>query len=143
MTLLSVANVSKAYAGVPALVDASLELAAGEVHALMGENGAGKIDADQDPGRRRRADSATIAIDGAEVRLDSPHAAFAHGLRFIHQELNVVPQLSVAENIFLGQPYPRRLRRARRLEGDQPPRARGARPAADFEHRAAAERWRG
>ena len=109
MTLLSAASVSKAYSGVPALIDASLELEAGEVHALMGENGAGKSTLIKILAGVVAADTAAIALDGVEVRLDSPQAAFAHGLRFIHQELNVVPQLSVAENMFLGQPYPRRL----------------------------------
>jgi ABC-type sugar transport system ATPase subunit len=108
MTLLSVVNAAKAYAGVPALVDASLELAAGEVHALMGENGAGKSTLIKILAGVVQADSCTIAIDGTDVRLDGPQAAFRYGLRFIHQELNVVPQLSVAENIFLSQPYPRR-----------------------------------
>src|SRR5206468_12956017 len=108
MTLLSISNAAKAYAGVPALVDASLDLARGEVHALMGENGAGKSTLIKILAGVVQADSCTIAIDGNHVRLASPHAAFQYGLRFIHQELNIVPQLSVAENIFLGQPYPRR-----------------------------------
>jgi ABC-type sugar transport system ATPase subunit len=108
MTLLSISNAAKAYAGVPALVDASLDLARGEVHALMGENGAGKSTLIKILAGVVQADSCTIAIDGNHVRLESPHAAFQYGLRFIHQELNIVPQLSVAENIFLGQLYPRR-----------------------------------
>jgi ABC-type sugar transport system ATPase subunit len=108
MTLLSIANAAKAYAGVPALADASLELAAGEVHALMGENGAGKSTLIKILAGVVQADSSIVAIDGRAVRLDSPQAAYRNGLRFLHQELNVVPQLSVAENIFLGQPYPRR-----------------------------------
>ena len=109
MPLLSLANVSKAYAGVPAIVDASLELEAGEVHALMGENGAGKSTLIRILSGVVQPDSCIAMMDGKPARLDSPPAAFGHGLRFIHQELNVVPQLSVAENIFLGQRYPRRL----------------------------------
>src|SRR3954447_526108 len=108
MTLLSVANAAKAYAGVPALVDASLDLEAGEVHALMGENGAGKSTLIKILAGVVMADKSNVVINGNQVRLDSPQSAFDHGLRFIHQELNVVPQLSVAENVFLGQPYPRR-----------------------------------
>jgi len=109
MTLLSVANVSKAYSGVPALIDASLDLKVGEVHALMGENGAGKSTLIKILAGVVAPDSCAVLLNGAEVQLDSPKSAFAHGLRFIHQELNVVPQLSVAENMFLGQHYPLRL----------------------------------
>jgi len=108
MTLLSISSAAKAYAGVPALSDASLELAAGEVHALMGENGAGKSTLIKILAGVVQPDRCTVAIERKEARIDSPQAAYRHGLRFIHQELNVVPQLSVAENIFLGQPYPRR-----------------------------------
>ena len=75
----------------------------------MGENGAGKSTLIKILAGVVAPTARRSRIDGVEVRLDSPQAAFAHGLRFIHQELNVVPQLSVAENMFLGQPYPRRL----------------------------------
>ncbi len=109
MSLLTLANVSKAYAGVPALRAVSLTIAPGEIHALMGENGAGKSTLIRILAGVVAADEAEIAIDGRRVVIDGPNAAFAQGLRFIHQELNVVPTLSVAENIFLGRPYPRRL----------------------------------
>ncbi len=109
MSLLSLSNVSKAYAGVPALRAVSLELSSGEIHALVGENGAGKSTLIRILAGVTNADEAEIAIDGRRVVIDSPHAAFAHGLRFIHQELNVVPTLSVAENIFLGRAYPKML----------------------------------
>ncbi|MDW6021712.1 sugar ABC transporter ATP-binding protein [Mesorhizobium sp. BAC0120] len=108
MPLFSVTNVSKAYSGVPALIDASLELEAGEVHALMGENGAGKSTLIKILAGVVEPDSCAVTLDRRRVRLDSPQNAFEHGLRFIHQELNVVPQLSVAENMFLGQRYPTR-----------------------------------
>ncbi len=107
MSLLSLSNVSKAYAGVPALRAVSLDVAPGEIHALVGENGAGKSTLIRILAGVTGADAAKIAIDGREVVIDGPQAAFAHGLRFIHQELNVVPTLSVAENIFLGRAYPR------------------------------------
>ncbi len=106
MSLLSLSNVSKAYAGVPALRAVSLELLPGEIHALVGENGAGKSTLIRILAGVTSADTAEIAIDGRPVTIDSPQAAFAYGLRFIHQELNVVPTLSVAENIFLGRAYP-------------------------------------
>jgi ribose transport system ATP-binding protein len=109
MSLLALENVSKAYSGVPALRSVAFSVAAGEIHALMGENGAGKSTLIKILAGVLRPDSADIAIDGRRVAIDSPNAALAHGLRFIHQELNVVATLSVAENIFLGRRYPRRL----------------------------------
>ena len=109
MSLLTLSNVSKAYAGVPALRSVSLSIEPGEIHALMGENGAGKSTLIKILAGVVPPDEAEIAIDGRRVAVDSPNAAFDQGLRFIHQELNVVPALSVAENIFLGHPYPRRL----------------------------------
>ena len=111
MSLLSLRNVSKSYAGVPALRSVSLSIEPGEVHALMGENGAGKSTLIKILAGVVPADKAEIAIDGRRIAIDSPNAAFDHGLRFIHQELNVVPALSVAENIFLGRPYPQRFGR--------------------------------
>ena len=108
MSLLSIENASKTYGGIPALRGVSLSIAPGEIHALMGENGAGKSTLIQILAGAVRADEVTIAIDGRPVAIDHPDDAFRHGLRFIHQELNVVPTLSVAENIFLGRAYPKR-----------------------------------
>ena len=109
MNLLSLANVSKAYAGVPALRAVSVAIEPSEIHALMGENGAGKSTLIRILAGVVAADTAQITIDGRPVTIDGPGDAFAQGLRFIHQELNVVPALSVAENVFLGRAYPRRL----------------------------------
>jgi ABC-type sugar transport system ATPase subunit len=106
--LLSVDHIAKAYAGVPALKDASFELRAGEVHALMGENGAGKSTLIKILAGVALADSGTIQVEERKVTLGNPADSFQLGLRFIHQELNVVPQLTVAENILLGREYPRR-----------------------------------
>ena len=108
MTLLSLTNVSKAYAGIPALREVSLDIAAGEIHALMGENGAGKSTLIKILAGVVAPDTATITMEGKPVSIDSPGAARRLGLRFIHQELNVVPTLSVAENVILGHRYPRR-----------------------------------
>ena len=108
MTFLSLADVTKAYAGVPALRGVSLDVAAGEIHALMGENGAGKSTLIKILAGVVAPDSADIRIDGRAGRIDSPADAYRLGLRFIHQELNIVPALSVAENICLGRDYPRR-----------------------------------
>jgi ribose transport system ATP-binding protein len=109
LPLLSLTNVSKAYAGVPALRGVDLTLAAGEIHALMGENGAGKSTLIKILAGVVAPDTATIRIDSQPVTIDSPQTAQRLGLRFIHQELNVVPALSVAENIAMGRRYPRRL----------------------------------
>jgi ribose transport system ATP-binding protein len=104
--LLSLAHISKTYAAVPALRDVTLEVAPGEIHALMGENGAGKSTLIKILAGVVPPDSADIRIDGRPVSIDSPAAARRLGLRFIHQELSVVPALSVAENIVIGQRYP-------------------------------------
>lgn len=106
--LLSATSVTKAYAGVPALSGASLVIAPGEIHALMGENGAGKSTLIKILAGVVAADTAEIAVNGERVSIDSTKAAYRLGLRFIHQEFNVVSTLSVAENIFMGRRYPRR-----------------------------------
>jgi ribose transport system ATP-binding protein len=104
--LLSISNANKTYSGTPALIDASLELFGGEVHALLGENGAGKSTLIKLLAGVTMPDSMDIKLHGQPIVIHNPQDAFRHGLRFIHQELNIVPQLSVAENIFLSQPYP-------------------------------------
>ncbi|MCB0107231.1 MAG: sugar ABC transporter ATP-binding protein [Caldilineaceae bacterium] len=107
--LLSIHHATKRYAGVHALRDAALVLERGEVHALMGENGAGKSTLIKILAGVVAPDVAEIYLNGQPIQIGNAAAAFAHGLRFIHQELTVVPQLSVAENLFLGRPYPKRL----------------------------------
>ena len=106
--LLQITGANKSFNGVPALIDASLDLRAGEVHALIGENGAGKSTLIKLLAGVLPADSIQIALQGQPVTIQDAQAAFRLGLRFIHQELAVIPQLSVAENIFLSQPYPKR-----------------------------------
>ena len=88
--------------------DASLELRAGETLALMGENGAGKSTLIKILAGAVAPDGGSIRLDGEPATLRDPGEAHRRGLRFIHQELNVVPSLSAAENIFLGRSYPRR-----------------------------------
>lgn len=104
--LLSIRHASKAYNGIPALIDASLELQAGEVHALMGENGAGKSTLIRLLAGATPPDSFEVYLNGEPLHITDPHRAYDYGLRFIHQELNVVPQLSVAENIYISAQYP-------------------------------------
>ncbi len=108
MDLLSIEGLAKAYGGAVALRGASLNLGAGETLALMGENGAGKSTLIKILAGAVAADGGEIRIGGKPVAPRSPAEAHRLGLRFIHQELNVVPGLSVAENILLGRPYPRR-----------------------------------
>jgi ABC-type sugar transport system ATPase subunit len=109
MSLLSIAGLSKSYGGVVALRDASFDVEAGEVHALIGENGAGKSTLIKILAGAVRADAGRIAVAGAPVWISSARDAYRLGLRFLHQELNVLPRLSVAENLFLGRAYPTRL----------------------------------
>jgi ABC-type sugar transport system ATPase subunit len=108
MALLALSGLAKAYDGVPALRHASLEVRAGEVHALMGENGAGKSTLIKILAGAVTPDAGEIRLGGEPVAIASPADANALGIRFIHQELNIVPQLSVAENLFLSRAMPRR-----------------------------------
>lgn len=108
-SLLSVRHAHKRYDGLPALIDVSLDLDAGDVHALMGENGAGKSTLIKLLAGVLSAESLHLSVRGVAVKgAYTAQAAFALGLRFIHQELSIVPQLSVAENLFLSQRYPTR-----------------------------------
>jgi ribose transport system ATP-binding protein len=95
-------SISKSFPGVKALTDVSLTLRAGEVLVLVGENGAGKSTLMKILAGAQPADSGTIAIDGREVHIDSPRSAERLGIGMIYQELNLVPQLTAAQNISLG-----------------------------------------
>ncbi len=105
--LLEILRASKSYNGVPVLTDAALTLHAGEVHALVGENGAGKSTLIKLLAGVVSPDVLHLKLQGRPIHITSSQSATHFGLRFIHQELNVVPYLSVAENIFLSHPYPR------------------------------------
>ena len=105
---LTFAQMSKSYVGVRALDDVTLRLRGGRVHALMGENGAGKSTLIKLIAGVIRADGLTVTMDGQPVPLTGTEDAHRAGFRVIHQELNIVPQLSVAENILLSHAYPRR-----------------------------------
>ena len=107
MHRLTFQNMSKSYGGVPALSDVTLMLTGGRVHALMGENGAGKSTLIKMIAGVTAADHLIVEQDGRRIPLTSPRDAQAARFRFIHQELNIVPQISVAENILLGQRLPR------------------------------------
>jgi ribose transport system ATP-binding protein len=101
--LVSMRHVDKSFPGVRALADAQFELMAGEVHALMGENGAGKSTLMKILAGVYSADAGEILIDDQQVDLSSPRAAQAAGISIIHQELNLMPHLTAAQNIFIGR----------------------------------------
>ncbi len=100
--VLSLKNLVKRYPGVVALDRVSLDFKKGEVHALLGENGAGKSTLVKVVGGAIEPDGGTICINGREFTRMDPHLARSLGIEVIHQEFNLVPPLSVAENIFLG-----------------------------------------
>jgi ribose transport system ATP-binding protein len=101
-SLLEVANVGKRFGGVAALRGASLEVRAGEVHALMGENGAGKSTLARIVAGAVQADSGNFAVDGRPVTISSPLDAQRLGIGIIHQELDLFPHLSAGENMVIG-----------------------------------------
>ncbi len=112
---IGIENVSKAFPGVKALDDVSLELAPGEIHAVMGENGAGKSTLIKIITGLYRPDTGRVVIDGKEVVFSSPRDAIAAGISAVHQERNLIPRFSVGENILLERPAdPERTRRLRR-----------------------------
>src|SRR2546428_11393022 len=96
-------GISKDLAGVHALRDWRFALRAGEVHALVGENGAGKSTLMKILAGVYRRDAGRIRVKGAEVELASPRAAQQLGISIIHQELSLMPNLTVAQNIFIGR----------------------------------------
>ena len=95
--------VSKAYPGVQALADVSIQVERGEIHALIGENGAGKSTLMKVLYGIVQPDEGVIEIDGEQVQLGSPLDAQALGISMVHQELNLIPALDVARNIYLGR----------------------------------------
>lgn len=101
--LVAINDLCKSFPGVRALHHARLEIVAGEVHALMGENGAGKSTLMKILAGVYQKDSGEIRIDGQPVEIASPRAAQALGIGIIHQELNLMGHLSVAQNIFIGR----------------------------------------
>ncbi len=101
--LLEMKGISKSFPGVKALQNVGLQLRAGEVHALLGENGAGKSTLIKVLGGIYHAEEGEIYVEGQKVRIDSVAAARLAGVSIVHQELVLVPYMTVAENIFLGR----------------------------------------
>ena len=101
--LVLMEGIDKTFPGVHALDNARFELRAGEVHALCGENGAGKSTLMKVLAGVYAKDAGRILIRGREVDIPSPRAAQALGISMIHQELSLMPHLTVAQNIFIGR----------------------------------------
>ena len=103
---VAVRGLSRAYAGVQAVEDAHVEIRRGEIHGLVGENGAGKSTLIKMIAGVVQPDAGSIAIDGREIVLPDAGSAEQAGIRVLHQEFALVPRLSVAENVLLGQRMP-------------------------------------
>lgn len=110
--ILSMSGIHKRFPGVKALTDVSFRLFPGEVHALMGENGAGKSTLIKVLTGVYAIDSGEIRLGGQSVHITSPQEAQQAGISTVYQEVNLCPNLSVSENIFIGR-EPRRLGKIR------------------------------
>lgn len=100
---LRMAAISKRFPGVLALDNVDFEVAPGEVHALLGENGAGKSSLLKVLAGAQQPDEGSISLAGKEVTLASPHAAQRLGIATIYQEFTLSPNLTIAENVFVGR----------------------------------------
>ncbi len=101
--VLSMKGICKSFSGVSVLREVNLDVVAGEVHALMGENGAGKSTLMKILCGIHQKDDGAIYLNGQPVHIRSPKESLRHGISMIHQELNPVRAMTVAENIFLGR----------------------------------------
>ena len=101
--IITMKGINKAFSGVPALKDAKLEVCTGEVHALMGENGAGKSTLMKILTGIYSKDSGAIIYDGKEIEFKNPREAKDAGITIVHQELNMMNHLTVAQNLFIGR----------------------------------------
>ncbi|HEY6491800.1 MAG TPA: ATP-binding cassette domain-containing protein, partial [Trebonia sp.] len=100
---LELRHAAKSFGAVQALIDGSVTLRGGEVHALLGENGAGKSTLVKILAGVHQPDSGQVLVDGREVTLHGPTAARAAGIAVIYQEPMLFPDLTVAENIYMGR----------------------------------------
>lgn len=103
--ILELKHISKQYTGVKALDDVSISFRRGEVHALMGENGAGKSTLIKTLSGAIQPNDGEIVFEGTTYTHMEPHQAMELGIHVIYQEFNMMPELSVAENIFMGQQF--------------------------------------
>jgi len=102
--ILELKHISKSFPGVQALDDVHFDVEPGEVHALLGENGAGKSTLIKIVSGVYEPDTGTLSVSGSEAAFKSPLEAQAAGIATIYQELLLFPELTVAENIFMGHP---------------------------------------
>jgi ribose transport system ATP-binding protein len=102
-TLLSMRGIRKAFPGVVALDDVSFDLRRGEVHTLVGENGAGKSTLIKVLAGVYLKDQGKIQLEGRDIEIENPHHSQRLGIYTVFQELSTVPNLSIAENMFLGK----------------------------------------
>ena len=101
--VLELKNIYKSFPGVKVLEDVTLQVRPGEVHALMGENGAGKSTLMKILMGIYKADQGSIFLEGKETAIHGPKDAMSKGISMIHQELNTVLDMEVAENVFVGR----------------------------------------
>src|SRR5262245_38847099 len=101
--LLRVTKISKGFPGVQALEDVDLEVGAGEIHALLGENGAGKSTLLKILSGAERPDTGEIHLAGEPLTLSHPHDAQRLGIVTIYQEFTLAPNMTIAENVFIGR----------------------------------------
>ncbi|PLP56342.1 sugar ABC transporter ATP-binding protein [Mesorhizobium loti] len=106
--MLEVAGLAKRFGGVKALDGVALNVAAGRVHALLGENGAGKSTLLKCLSGVHQPDGGRMLLDGRAFAPQTPAHSEKAGLRFVHQELNLVPNFTAYENAWVGRRYPRR-----------------------------------
>ncbi len=103
--LLEVKNIDKSFPGVKSLSDVCFTLLPGEIHVVLGENGAGKSTLMKVLTGVYQKDSGTMLLEGHEVEPQNPRAASDLGINIIYQEFNLLPDLSVSENIFIGREF--------------------------------------
>lgn len=101
--ILEATNICKSFAGVTVLSGAELSISPGELHALMGENGAGKSTLMKIIMGIYTRDAGQVCLDGKEVTFTSAREALDAGISMIHQELSPIPEMTVAENVYLGR----------------------------------------
>ncbi len=101
--LLRMENITKSFSGVTVLDDVSFEVRPGELHALIGKNGAGKSTLMKIVTGAYQADRGQVFWKGQTVEIKTPRQAYDLGINIVHQELMLVPQLSIGENVFLGR----------------------------------------